>query len=111
MSVRPPTCRCACRLRTYLSVTAWRCPVLLASRRSVVARFCTRCAGEGAMAGDARVSFRDAAGRESKAGLALVSAEVPAGGPWRGGGPGAGAGRPFGRGLVGAATGGAGVHG
>jgi hypothetical protein len=36
------------------------------------------------MAGDARVSFRDAAGRESEAGLALVSAEVLAAGrPWR----------------------------
>jgi hypothetical protein len=36
------------------------------------------------MAGDARVSFKDAAGRESEAGLALVSAEVLAAGqPWR----------------------------
>ena len=36
------------------------------------------------MAGDARVSFRDAAGRESQARLALVSAEVLAAGrPWR----------------------------
>lgn len=36
------------------------------------------------MAGDARVSFKDAAGRESEAGLALVSAEVLATGqPWR----------------------------
>lgn len=36
------------------------------------------------MADDARVSFRDAAGREPEAGLALVSAEVLAAGrPWR----------------------------
>lgn len=36
------------------------------------------------MAGDARVSFRDAVGRESEAGLTLVSAEVLAAGrPWR----------------------------
>lgn len=36
------------------------------------------------MTGDVRVSFRDAAGQESEAGLALVSAEVLAAGrPWR----------------------------
>jgi TnsA-like endonuclease N terminal len=36
------------------------------------------------MAGDVRVSFRDAAGRESEAGLALVSAAMLASGrPWR----------------------------
>ena len=36
------------------------------------------------MTGDVRVSFKDAAGRESEAGLALVSAEVLAAGhPWR----------------------------
>ena len=36
------------------------------------------------MTGDAQVSFKDAAGRESEAGLALVSAEVLAAGrPWR----------------------------
>jgi hypothetical protein len=36
------------------------------------------------MAGDARVSFRDAAGRVLEAGLALASAEVLAAGrPWR----------------------------
>jgi hypothetical protein len=39
---------------------------------------------EGAMTGDARVSFKDGAGRESEAELALVSAEVLAAGrPWR----------------------------
>jgi hypothetical protein len=36
------------------------------------------------MTGDARVSFRDATGRESQAELALVSAEeLAAGRPWR----------------------------